>query len=234
MPTRANALAVMAKAPIPGTVKSRLVPPLTATQAAELSRALLLDLLDQLQELSGAERYLCFTPDPAGVLMRAMAGAKFHLIAQRGSDLGERMAAVFTDLRTRGHRSILLIGSDLPAFPLNYLAQAFEYLAAPTARAVLGPSEDGGYYLVGLNQPVPEIFRGMTWSHERVFTQTLARLEALGIPTRQLPRWFDIDTPADLERLRHLDETAAARMKSTLKFLRHGDNRQRPATRTKA
>src|SRR5512135_1963905 len=99
MPTRANALAVMAKAPIPGTVKSRLVPPLTAVQAAELSRALLLDLLDQLQELDGAERYLCFTPDPAEVLMRAMAGAKFHLIAQRGSDLGERMAAVFTDLR---------------------------------------------------------------------------------------------------------------------------------------
>ncbi len=214
----------MAKAPIAGTVKTRLVPPLTSAQAAELSRALLLDLLDQLQELSGVERYVCYAPDNAGSLMSAIAGAKFHLIAQRGLDLGVRMAAVFTDLWTRGHRSIVLIGSDLPAFPLDYLDQAFGFLAAPSARVVLGPSQDGGYYLVGMNDPVLEIFRNMTWSHDQVMARTLAKLAAFNIPTRQLPVWFDVDTPADLERLRHLGTAAAARVKSTLGLLQRWDD----------
>jgi hypothetical protein len=223
MPTPDNALAIMAKAPIPGTVKTRLVPPLTQIQAAELSRVLLLDLLDHVQGLNGTARYLCYAPDQAEASMRAIAGANFYLMPQRGADLGARMAAVFDDLWGRGHRSIVLIGSDLPAFPLDYLAEAFAYLATPPARVVLGPSEDGGYYLVGMNRREPEIFHGMTWSHDRVLAQTLAKLAALNIPTHRLPVWFDIDAPADLERLRRLDAPGAARIKCTLSLLRRWD-----------
>lgn len=214
----------MAKAPIPGSVKTRLVPPLSADQAAELSRALLADLLEQLRELSDAARYLCYAPDHAGALMGALAGPGFDLIAQRGADLGARMAAACTDLWARGHRNVVLIGGDLPAFPVDYLVRAFAYLKAPAAPVVLGPSEDGGYYLIGMNRPVADIFQDMTWSHDEVLARTLAKLAGLDIPTRRLPGWFDVDTPADLERLRGLDTTAAARARRTLSLLRQWDD----------
>lgn len=233
MPTPANAVAVMAKAPIPGSVKTRLVPPLSADQAAELSRALLLDLLQQLRGLNDAARYLCYAPAHAGDLMGAIAGPDFELVAQRGADLGARMAALFTDLSARGHRNIVLIGGDLPAFPADYLVRAFAYLQAPSAPVVLGPSRDGGYYLVGMNRPVPEIFQNMAWSHNQVLAQTLAKLGRLGTPARQLPSWFDVDIPADLARLRALDMTAAARARFTLSLLRQWDEGDAPAGRAK-
>src|SRR3970282_2367669 len=142
MPTRANALAVMAKAPIAGEVKTRLVPPLTQEQAADLYRALLLDQLEHLSRLTVAELYLVFAPNSAAPLMRQLAPPNFHCFAQRGGDLGERMNAAFIDLWQLGHRSVVVIGSDLPALPLSFLQTAFELLATPTHQVVLGPSRD--------------------------------------------------------------------------------------------
>ncbi|MGH7798943.1 MAG: TIGR04282 family arsenosugar biosynthesis glycosyltransferase [Candidatus Binatia bacterium] len=220
MPTRANALAVMAKAPIPGMVKTRLVPPLTNDQAAELSGALLADLLDHVQNLSGAERYLFFAPDYAAALMSDLAGARFHLLAQRGADLGARMQGVFTDLWARGYRRIVLIGGDLPGFPLNVLEQAFAWLDTPAQRVVLGPSRDGGYYLAGMNSLALEIFAGMTWSHSRVLSDTLEKIKSLRVEAMQLPLWFDVDTPADLAQLRQLVLSSGESMKNTAAVLR--------------
>ena len=210
----------MAKAPIAGQVKTRLVPPLSHEQAAQLSRALLADLLAHVLGLSGAERYLFFAPDHAADLMRDLTGERFHLLTQRGGDLGARMQAVFDDLWARGHRRIILIGGDLPVLPLQSLEQAFTALATPVERVVLGPSRDGGYYLIGMNRLMPEIFTGMTWSHGQVFSDTIKKAQALKIEALQLPLWFDIDTPLDLKQLPQWLRDCEQSMKHTAQVLR--------------
>src|SRR5512132_1281478 len=182
MPTAANALAIMAKAPVPGAVKTRLIPPLTAAQAADLYRALLLDQFDRLKNFAGVKRYVCYAPAESENLLRDLAGADYAYLAQSDGDLGDRMQQIFTELSLLGHRNIVLIGSDLPALPRASLDQAFEQLSAAEPRVVLGPSRDGGYYLLGMNRPTPEIFTDMTWSHGRVLADTTMRLDAVGQP----------------------------------------------------
>ena len=213
----------MAKAPVAGQVKTRLVPPLSHEQAAELSAALLRDLLRHLHGLNGAKRYLFFAPDDAHASMSELAGGEFELVAQRGDDLGARMQAVFAELWGRGHRRIALVGADLPVFPLSFLDQAFAGLDIPDARVVLGPSRDGGYYLIGMNRALPEIFAGMTWSHEKVLSDTLAKLGSLKIDALQLPPWFDVDRPEDLAALGRRLRDNDRGMKSTVAVLRAWD-----------
>ena len=220
MPTRANALAVMAKAPIAGEVKTRLVPPLTQEQAADLYRALLLDQLEHLSGLTVAELYLVFAPNSAAPLMWQLAPPNFYCFAQRSGDLGERMNAAFIDLWQLGHRSVVVIGSDLPALPLDFFGTAFGLLATSAHQVVLGPSRDGGYYLVGMNQPTPEMFQNMTWSHNQVLAQTMERLARLGIAAELLPTWFDLDTVEDLAYLQSLSEPATRNaVRRTLSYL---------------
>lgn len=197
----------MAKAPVAGTVKTRLVPPLTPAQAAEVCRALLLDQFDNLRNFASAERYVFYAPADAENVMRELAGAGYVYLAQSDGDLGARMAQVFADLWHLGHRNIVLIGSDLPALPWAILDEAISRLAKAERRVVLGPSEDGGYYLVGMNRPTPEIFANMTWSHDRVFADTIARLDALSLPYSVLPTWFDLDVAEDFQRLWQLPKS---------------------------
>jgi rSAM/selenodomain-associated transferase 1 len=209
MAIRADALVVMAKAPLPGTVKTRLVPPLTQEQAAELYRALLLDQLRHLRTIGSVERYLAFAPADAAAIMRELGGDDYRYMSQRGAELGERMKDIFSDLWQRGHKGIVLVGSDLPALPTQLICEAFERIAGDERRVVLGPSRDGGYYLVGMNQATPEIFENMVWSHDQVLAQTAARLNALGVSFSMLPTWYDLDGIEDLERLRVSPEMEA-------------------------
>lgn len=197
----------MAKAPLPGTVKTRLVPPLTAEQAAELYRALLLDQFEHLRQVGGAARHVFYAPADAEKMLSDLGGADYAYRAQSGGDLGARMAQVFDDLWRLGHRNVVLVGSDLPALPLEILREAFTRLAAAEHRVVIGPSRDGGYYLIGMNQPTPEIFDNMTWSHDRVLADTTARLDGLGVFYNMLPSWFDLDVAEDFQRLAALAET---------------------------
>lgn len=230
----------MAKAPIAGRVKTRLVPFLTAGQAAELARALLLDQLEHLSAVESADLYLAFAPPEEETLMRRLAPARFEIFPQSDGDLGARMQNIFARLFAQGYEAVALIGADLAPVPLEYFAEAFKYLDGERSpihpslskveregfsgaqdRAVLGPSKDGGYYLIGLNRPLPEIFADMTWSHNRVFAQSLARLRELRVATRTLPPWFDIDTPDDLKNFADfLDESQKAPMKHSLPLLR--------------
>jgi rSAM/selenodomain-associated transferase 1 len=224
MPTYADALAVMAKAPIPGTVKTRMVPPLTHEQAAELSQALLLDQLDHLTGLGDVELYVPFTPVDAKSFMKSIVPASFQCFHQRGDDLGERMHEVFAELWRRGHRNLVLIGSDLPVVPLVFLRDAFKVLEREDRQLVFGPSEDGGYYLVGMNQPTPEIFDGMSWSHDQVLAQTTEKLTGLGIDFGLLPGWLDLDTIEDLKRFRaEADPAIRGAMRRTVNYLRRLD-----------
>lgn len=221
METHANALAVMAKAPVAGQVKTRLRPALTDKQAAELSRSLLVDQLNQLQKLGNLDLYLAFAPDDAGPLMKDLAPPCFQLFPQRGEDLGARMQAVFAALFAKRHENVLLIGGDLPPVPVSFFEQAYDFLKAADRRAVLGPSRDGGYYLVGCNQPTPQLFERMSWSHGEVLAQTRTRLASLGIEYHLLPSWIDIDTPDDLRYLRSaLSPGLETAMPNTFQLLR--------------
>lgn len=220
MPTNANALAVMAKAPIAGLVKTRLVPPLGEEQATELYRALLIDQLEHLTALSIADLYVAFTPGEASRMIENLAPDPYRCFPQAGSDLGDRMQEVLAEMRRRGHRNAIVLGSDLPPVPLTTLHEAFKRLSADTKRVVLGPSQDGGYYLIGMNQRIPEIFLGMSWSHQRVLADTIEKLRQLGIEFCLLSEWFDVDTAEDIARLRAIgDPLTRAGMKKTLACL---------------
>src|SRR5256886_16293628 len=155
---RANALAVMAKAPEAGQVKTRMLPALSTEQAAELCRALLLDQLKHLQGLALADLYVAFTPTEAAPSMKQLAPPAFCLLAQEGNDLGERMKRIFENLYASGHKNIVLIGGDLPPGPLRFFVEEFTYLLDPGKRVGLGPIRAGGYYLVGFRPTGSEIF----------------------------------------------------------------------------
>ena len=219
---RAKALAVMAKAPAAGRVKTRLQPALDGDQAARLAKALLIDQLNHLCHVDSADLYLAFAPEEALPLMQELAPPVFTLFAQCGEDLGARMQAVFERLFFAGHQSVVLIGGDMAAVPLHFFNQAYRFLESRQHAVVLGPSRDGGYYLVGCNQPTPELFSGMSWSHDGVLAQTLAKLERLKIAHDLLPQWFDVDTPADVGALRaELDRPSLAEaMPQTVDFVR--------------
>jgi len=222
MPTRVNALAVMAKAPIAGTVKTRLVPPLTPAQAADVYRALLTDQLEHLKALTAADLYVAYTPGHARAVFADLLPPEFCCFPQRGDDLGTRMGHVVDHLLAQKYENVVLIGSDLAALPLDYLERAFESLSTQLNRVILGPSRDGGYYLVGMSQRTPEMFQGMTWSHGQVLAQTLLKLTDLGIDTELLPVWFDVDTVDDLRELQAWSEPRAIEaLKNTLGLLRN-------------
>jgi uncharacterized protein len=191
-------LAVMAKAPRPGLVKTRLCPPLSPDEAAALARAFLLDVIGQVRSLAAARRAIVYAPVDALPMFQALA-PDFALMAQRGEDLGARLFHAFEDLLAEGAPGAIVIGSDVPTLPSAVLATALEHLAG--ADLVLGPSEDGGYYLIGLREPRPALFGDMVWSTAGVFEETMRRARALGLDIAVLPQWFDVDTAADLERL---------------------------------
>ena len=196
------ALVIMVKQPVPGRVKTRLCPPLTPDQAAELYRCFLLDKMAQVRRVSAASPYLAFTPAEAEGFFVTLAAGKFALVPQEGKDLGDRLSHLSTRLLLAGHPGVIVIDSDTPSLPDEYLAQASERMADEGTDALFGPAEDGGYYLVGLRRPAPGLFQGITWSTPVVLEQTLARAAAARLRVCLLPPWYDVDTGADLERLR--------------------------------
>lgn len=200
---RRSAVAVMAKEPKAGQVKTRLVPPLTPQQAAELYRCLLLDKLVQVGHLTGIEPYLAYTPNEARPLMQSLAPEPFALIPQVGSDLGDRLHRLSAVLLERGHAGVTIIDSDTPTLPTAYLLDAIDRLQGEASDLVLGPAKDGGYYLIGLKRPCRGLFDGIPWSGPAVLTETLRRASAQRLRVSILPSWFDVDTPDDLARLRH-------------------------------
>jgi len=199
-------VAIMAKAPRPGEVKTRLCPPLAPEEAADLARAFVLDAVERVAGVDRSAVVIAFAPAEAAGEFRALAPG-VSLIPQRGGDLGERMAGVFEDLQAAGARRVVLMGTDAPTLPRAHVDEAVRRLAGD-ADVVLGPSEDGGYHLIGLGAPHPELFRDMAWSTPAVLAETRARARIRGLRVAELPAWFDVDTGLDLERLER--ELAAA------------------------
>ena len=196
-----NALVILTKAPQPGQSKTRLVPPLSYTEAADLARALLLDQLQNIATFDGARLFIAFTPETAAGFFEGFIAQGFTCFAQRGQSLGERMSHAFEHLFASGFENIILIGSDLPTLSVKFFQQAYAELEK-SADVVLGPSADGGYYLIGMNRMITAIFDDIAWSSADVLCQTIQKLDDLGLKHELLSEWYDIDTAKDLERLR--------------------------------
>ena len=199
--TMLPAVAVMAKVPGATAVKSRLHPFLGVSLATRLYDCFLRDRLDALATLDGIDRVVAFTPPEARELMAQLARHEFTLVPQRGMDLGARLSALLADLLDAGHPGAIAIDSDSPTLPMRYVAEAAQVLARRDADVVVGPCDDGGYYLIGLCRPHPELFEEIPWSTDRVLPLTLERARHHGLRTHVLPTWFDVDTAADLVRL---------------------------------
>ena len=182
-----------------GRVKTRLIGDLTPAEAAALHAAFLEDLLDRLRDGSFDLR-LAWALDP-GEPVPAEPFSGVPGVRQEGQDLGERLFRTLAAAAAEA-RAVAALGSDHPTLPLPVVHDAFERLEAG-ADVVLGPAEDGGYYLIALRAAVvvPRLFEGISWSTDRVFSETLARCGELGLRVELLPRASDVDTPDDLRRL---------------------------------
>ncbi len=199
------AFAIMAKAPIPGKVKTRLSPPLTSMEAAELNACFLRDTvanLDQASESTRAQVVISYTPTGEEAAFSSILAAGALLLPQRGNGFGERLLATAEDLFACGFSAVCLIDSDSPTVPTAEFTLAAQELLKAGSRAVLGPSADGGYYLIGLQQPEPELFERITWSTHLVAAETLERAREIQLPVTQLAEWYDVDDAESLERLR--------------------------------
>ena len=196
------ALAVMTKAPRAGEVKTRLTPPLTAKEAAALNVCFLHDTAAAIAGAGqGARGIGCYTPVDAAAAYQEVLPSDFQLIAQRGLDLGERLTFALEDLLEIGFSSVCLIGSDSPTVPASTYAAAVKILSQPDDCAVLGPSDDGGYYLIGLKKNHSRMFQEIDWSTRSVCEQTLKRAAEIGLPIRLLPAGYDVDDLVTLRRL---------------------------------
>jgi len=200
----ACALAIMAKAPVPGKVKTRLSPPLTAQQAADLNACFLRDTVENLTDAANAvaaKVVISYTPAGAEEAFTGILPEDALLLSQRGDSFGERLLYTAADLFACGFAAVCLIDSDSPTVPTAEFARAAETLLRPGNRAVLGPSSDGGYYLLGLQSAQAHLFERIDWSTDVVVEQTLERAREIGLPMVQLAEWYDVDDAISLERL---------------------------------
>jgi len=203
----------MAKHPEPGRVKTRLAAAFGAERACALYRAFVLDLAERLRTLPYAVTW-AFWP-AAAPFADVLPGVRCR--PQRGRDLGERLAGAVAAAFAEAPGPVLVIGADAPHVPAESLAEAARALGG-TADVVLGPAEDGGYYLIGLREPA-DLFAGIAWSTPSVLAATRGRAERLGLRTHLLPPSFDVDEPADLLRLRALLDRGDAYLPRTAALL---------------
>lgn len=225
---RANggcALAVMTKAPQAGRVKTRLIPPLTPEEAAELNKCFLRDTAAAIlsacsrrpmgegekkrlkdyashsEAATVARGIAVYTPVGAESAYNDILPTGFSLLPQRGDRFGERLYFAVEDLFQCGFEAVCLIDSDSPTVPAENFAEAVELLSTHQDRIVLGPSDDGGYYLIGVKKPHRRLFEQIDWSTERVLEQTIQRAKESGLETKLLATGYDVDDAVSLRRL---------------------------------
>lgn len=197
-PRIGQTLGMFGKVPTPGQVKTRLARTVGGTTAAALYGLFLRQLLARLTPLRYCKS-LAYWPAGEGDFFSAYAQHGWRVEPQCPGDLGARMESFFQSRFAAGDRQVVLIGSDSPDLPLELIESAFTHLE--TTEVVLGPSHDGGYYLVGMSKFQPEIFQGMPWSTSGVLAETIARLKRGGTPHVLLEPWYDVDDADDLQDL---------------------------------
>ena len=213
-----TSLIIMAKKPIVGSTKTRLCPPLSHHQASALYEALLLDTIALGTELKGVDLAIAVTPSDTIDYFQTVAPPDALLLPVECPDIGSCLSQVLENLIDKGYKKAFAINSDGPSLPPDYLHQAVRSL--DDRDLVLGPSEDGGYYLVGVKRHQPEVFIGITWSTSQVLSQTLSKASDLGLLVALLPEWYDIDTWEDLVRLEaELEHLPTDRLKYIRRFV---------------
>lgn len=204
LPEGLCALAVMTKAPLAGKVKTRLTPPLTPAEAADLNICFLRDTAAAIASATtkGLARGIgVFTPLGAESAYQDILPDNFELLPQRGEKFGERLTFASEDLLQVGFASVCLINSDSPTVPSECFNEAIDVLRQSGDTLVLGPSDDGGYYLIGLKKLYRALFENIDWSTEQVLGQTIERANQLDLKVHLLPAWYDVDDRATLGRL---------------------------------
>jgi uncharacterized protein len=197
-------IAVMAKASVPGRTKTRLTPPLTAAEAAAFNTAFLKDVSANL--LAAGQRaavhgYMAYGPPGSQQFFIDHLPHEIGLIESWLPNFGDCLFKAITGLFAAGHASAVVLNSDSPTLPTSLLVETAEMLARPGDRAVLGPSTDGGYYLLGIKQAHRRLFDDIDWSTDRVAGQTLERAQQIGLDVHCLPAWYDVDDSQALRQL---------------------------------
>jgi rSAM/selenodomain-associated transferase 1 len=214
---------VMIKAPRAGAVKTRLVPPLSGPEAAALAACFAVDTVARVRRVVPRVLVAYAPADGRAALEALFPPGNLLWHEQRGEDLGARLAAAVEHAAALGHGPVVVVGSDSPTLPASFVERAVNSLAAGESDVALGPTEDGGYYLVGLRRPSAALFRGVAWSTPLAYRQTADNAARAGLRRLELPRWYDVDTPADLLRLRDeisADEGSRRRAPATHRWLR--------------
>ena len=195
------ALGLMAKAPLEGEVKTRLVPPLTSREAAALNICFLRDMAANINSIEAASGLVVYTPAGSESAFAGVLPEGFSFLAQRGAHLGERLCNATDDLLRQGYGAVCLINSDSPTLPRSTLIHALKSLTAEGDRVVLGAAEDGGYYLIGLKHAHRNLFNEIAWSTSDVLARTRQRAAEIDLPVELLPPWYDVDDAGTLTRL---------------------------------
>jgi uncharacterized protein len=198
-------IAIMAKASAPGRTKTRLVPPLTFDEAAALNTAFLQDIADNVLQAGrhgSIAGYAAFAPRGSEDFFHRILPPGIGLIEAYLPDFGDCLLRTIEELLARGHQSAVVLNSDSPTLPTALLVETAVVLARPGERAVIGPSSDGGYYLLGVKTAHRRLFEDIAWSTERVAEQTHERARELKLDVHALTVWYDVDDVEGLRRLR--------------------------------
>lgn len=211
-------LVVMAKEPEVGSTKTRLCPPLSLTEAARLYEALLLDTLSLCSNLEGIDLAIAVTPPESKEYFYKIRPQNALILPVACEDIGACLKKVLGELIKQGYPKVLALNSDGPTLPPENIYRAVKLL--DESDLVLGPGEDGGYYLIGVKQLHENIFNHIEWSTPRVLAQSLARAEDAGLSTTLLPYWYDVDTADDIQRLQEeIDLISPDRLIHTRRYL---------------
>jgi rSAM/selenodomain-associated transferase 1 len=191
----------MVKAPRSGEVKTRLIPPLCAEEASQLSTCFVKDILANLLTAAAevpVDCYAAYSPPGSEALFRGFLPPQVRLLPPRSVGLADSLPDAIEDLTAGGYDGACLVNADSPTLPTSLLIDAITSLRAPGDRVVLGPATDGGYYLIGLKHPHRQLFRDIAWSTERVYRQTAERAASIGLELVTLPAWYDVDDAESL------------------------------------
>ena len=193
-----NAVILFAREPVLGLVKTRLNSFLDKETILRLYVCFLEDSLAKIQDVGNADCFVAISPEGNSEFFNQKKSSDITLFSQQGNNLGEKMRQAFVDRFSQGYTRAIIIGSDSPSLPVSYIRRAL----GSEKDLVLGPSIDGGYYLIAMKDKVSEVFKSISWGTDKVLDETLQRIKDVGISFDLLPLWYDVDLPEDLKFLK--------------------------------
>jgi uncharacterized protein len=197
-----NAVILFARDPVLGKVKTRLSSSLEDEAILRLYTCFVEDSLEKIRQVGNADYFVGISPSNLSGFFNGIEGSDTRLFIQKGKGLGDKMRQAFIDRFAEGYKKVVIIGSDSPSLPVSYINQALE----SDKDLILGPSTDGGYYLIAMTGKVSEVFDGIAWGTEQVLDETLNRVKKAVVSLELLPVWYDVDFPEDLKFLKtHLE-----------------------------